>query len=516
MRLSEILLEYNFSKTVKTYSEKLLQRVTNEAEKNMFTQSVLNDYPTGEDLIKWIESNDPTQNKKFTEWMIRTYIKGGINLLEDMSRASENLEYFNRLARSGHLQGQQKNIDSYKSLNDLEDLIEEFYVDNTSTAELQDQGKQLIQSENAKIVHNGPKYRILMPLTEKASCYFGSGTRWCISGKKNNPFNWYMKTDHFYFVTVKSGNKRYAISFGNKAYFDAKDNKIDRLVLLKQYPDLMNKLFSIEGWENVKKKDPVWIIIYEGNTPEKQMELVKKDIFYLRYIPNPTKEVQEYVYNKNGMLHPYPDTELLRRAIISSDSHHNLAPIVGRLAPDYQVPEEIQKLIFKKDSTSALRYLKNPSKDLVEKYVTRLPELVMSGIKTDYMLEKFDVNYYDFSMKDGSSKPRVQGYGKEFSSTKDLVNWTKEQSKYSHIQYKLSEFDKKLWKVTKDISLEKIIGLYVYNDTLRESTEACYLEGKINGKSFNAFIISGSNIFKIVYDNKTLGLNAFVKYLKGK
>jgi hypothetical protein len=46
------------------------------------------------------------------------------------------------------------------------------------------------KDERIKLTNN-EKFLLVIPLTERASCKYGSSTKWCVSGKENNKFESY-------------------------------------------------------------------------------------------------------------------------------------------------------------------------------------------------------------------------------------------------------------------------------------------------------------------------------------
>jgi hypothetical protein len=51
------------------------------------------------------------------------------------------------------------------------------------------------KDERIKLTNN-EKFLLIIPLTERSSCKYGSSTKWCVSGKENNKFGTYKKMCH--------------------------------------------------------------------------------------------------------------------------------------------------------------------------------------------------------------------------------------------------------------------------------------------------------------------------------
>ena len=96
-----------------------------------------------------------------------------------------------------------KDINSYKELIDLKDVVDE--------AEKAAEEKKI--AKQAKKVFENDEAVIYAPFTVQASCKYGAGSRWCISGtagtNNSNPhFDDYSKHSNFYFFINKKMNAR--------------------------------------------------------------------------------------------------------------------------------------------------------------------------------------------------------------------------------------------------------------------------------------------------------------------
>lgn len=118
-----------------------------------------------------------------------------------------------------------KDINQYKTFAQLNDAINEY--ENRIRREVQ-------AIEGAEIVYEDDKFTVVAPLTTKASCYYGAGTKWCVASSADNThFNNYMTDGKlFYFIdkTKPTSNRFYKVALlkkfeGDESYFDAPDNK---------------------------------------------------------------------------------------------------------------------------------------------------------------------------------------------------------------------------------------------------------------------------------------------------
>jgi phage shock protein A len=83
-------------------------------------------------------------------------------------------------------------------------------------------------------VYEDEKFTVVAPLTTKASCYYGAGTKWCTASSADNThFNNYMNEGKlFYFIdkTKPTSDRFYKVALlkkfeGDESYFDAPDQK---------------------------------------------------------------------------------------------------------------------------------------------------------------------------------------------------------------------------------------------------------------------------------------------------
>ena len=118
-----------------------------------------------------------------------------------------------------------KDINQYKTFAELNDAINQY--ENRIRREVQ-------TIEGADLVYEDEKFTVVAPLTTKASCYYGAGTKWCTASSADNThFNNYMNEGKlFYFIdkTKPTSDRFYKVALlkkfeGDESYFDAPDQK---------------------------------------------------------------------------------------------------------------------------------------------------------------------------------------------------------------------------------------------------------------------------------------------------
>jgi hypothetical protein len=96
------------------------------------------------------------------------------------------------------------------------------------------------KKEAEKVFEDGDVIGI-RAITHNASCYYGSGTRWCTAGQQPDYFNKYTKDGKLYYFIDKS-NRRQKVALyikdGDPSVFDAADNGHDIDFLFHVYPEV--------------------------------------------------------------------------------------------------------------------------------------------------------------------------------------------------------------------------------------------------------------------------------------
>ena len=118
-----------------------------------------------------------------------------------------------------------KDINQYKTFAELNDAINQY----------ESRIRREVQTiEGADLVYEDERFTVVAPLTTKASCYYGAGTKWCTASSADNThFNNYMNEGKlFYFIdkTKPTSDRFYKVALlkkfeGDESYFDAPDQK---------------------------------------------------------------------------------------------------------------------------------------------------------------------------------------------------------------------------------------------------------------------------------------------------
>jgi hypothetical protein len=276
------------SKVFERYGEQLFSKIK-------IDPSIENKDP--ETIKQEIISNDPDGGKN-VEWIVTSYINGGIHVLEDLPIVKSSIEKYNWLVKNKLIV---ENI-KYKFFRTLVDFggidgyidtkghsrigLLEFLKDYENV--LQNVDKRVIN----KIVHyDGPDYMLIQPLNKETSCKYGANTKWCTAAKKDNKFEHY-KQDLIILIpkNPEYPNQKYQIHHGSHSAANEKDKTVTFKTLFKKFPTLQD-IYSTIILNSLKKSknfsladivnDPIFekeldkIIAAGGN--EKDIEDLKRN-----------------------------------------------------------------------------------------------------------------------------------------------------------------------------------------------------------------------------------------------
>lgn len=241
------LIESRYDYLLKTYGEKLVKAMYSKNDIGLLYQSIGEDDRPAEpeEVLSVLQYLDPTNNKQYLQWLVLRYIAGNYRY-EDISRIRKALsgftQYKNRL--------QQKDINQYKGIVDVEDAVEPFLDKPASNRE----EKKLIKGEAQKL-YEDDETLLIIPKTEEAACYYGSNTKWCTAAKEDNYFNSYNNRDPLYILIDKKNNRKFQFHLHTTQFMNARDEPVVFKDILHEYPKPMEMLKSIFKEKLLSNKD---------------------------------------------------------------------------------------------------------------------------------------------------------------------------------------------------------------------------------------------------------------------
>jgi len=348
----EILKEYNTEKTAQNFGKKLFLRYFQDLEQTPGAQTVTgipmdvwlkqnelqevvdNPQTSPEEkakaeeaieklrtkavfkLLKKFEEIDPTNNKEYVQWMVRTYINDQMSIEDIGSTVAEYLAKFNALKIKRHIKPPKNDIGQYKSFNDFMNEVDQ-YQDPLEA----DKDKQAERGKY-ELIYDADNLLVLKPKDKTSACFFGRGTRWCTAATRgHNYFSHYNRQGPMYIIIPRKPShpgEKYQFHFDSRQYAEESDTMLNQgelVQLVEKYPQLAD-IFKQQAEEYglfwlqkpiIKKDETYTLYIYKKNNRP-----------FLRVVPkNPSHEGEEYFIEK----------DINDRVEIRNESNRSLSPI---------------------------------------------------------------------------------------------------------------------------------------------------------------------------------------------
>lgn len=247
-----------------------------------------------ENVVAELSKADPTKNMMYLQWIARMYVLGAFRM-EDTIRVKETLQEFERVKSKL----QNKDINSYKKMSDLYAAIEPFEGQDIISGKQavkqkiskfgidSPEAKKFFENGEAELFYRGSTIDVVIPLTEKASCFFGQNTKWCTArNDERNMFDMY-HTDStpLYIIFCKDGT-RYQFYYSDDEYIqlmDKNDEEVDTLDLVENIPELKT------AFKELATRKKIWELM--DQTPENNLKAVKENGWAIARIKNQTIEL---------------------------------------------------------------------------------------------------------------------------------------------------------------------------------------------------------------------------------
>lgn len=251
-----ILFEYDRNKTVQNYGDKIMSafnKLSNAREEKAISTSVNNSSEEGSDeftntiissILQKLESADPTKNKQYVQWLVRTYSKGDVKLEDVISNGADFLEVYHKAKNKKLLPADLRDINrlNFKQLGDLatdKDILSKIKPKDKAI----ERGKYKVSFENNEA-------RVIIPEDQAAAMYYGRGTRWCTAATTNNQYHSHADDGDLLIVLPKKAEydgEKYQLHFASHQFMDQEDSEVSLRTLKERFPDLVeNYLLKIE------------------------------------------------------------------------------------------------------------------------------------------------------------------------------------------------------------------------------------------------------------------------------
>lgn len=265
MRAREFLLEYNRQKTADSIGPALIAALANDRSitlPNFLTtlrQKVKGLSQTGSqridavitpenqkaminNILAGIEDRDPTQNKQYSQWLARTYARGGVSM-EDLNRGNL-IGAFDTAKKRRMVKPEHADINRFKFYQDFEDAIEHHYNN------FEDLDADQSPEGTAKKVYNDENVTIVVPEDEAAACKYGRGTRWCTASTRGyNMFDQYNRQGKLYILIPKNPKyegEKYQLHFASSSCMDENDDPVPFSSVFNRFPGIKEYFVQAE------------------------------------------------------------------------------------------------------------------------------------------------------------------------------------------------------------------------------------------------------------------------------
>lgn len=259
-------------------------------------------YPNIEDdMFMNLIALDPTYRDgsnsvgKYGKWILNLYNKGNLSE-DDFNNITDVLNQFtiyrNRI--------QNKDLNSYKSLSALEDVLATVVADDSMLTDRQKvrflknvkAGRvKTLAEDDYDVVLETPNFIVYVPNTLEASMKLGKGTEWCTAHENPEWYNYYTKNNgKLYIIKNKKTGERWQYSDLEGSFLDEDDEEFNIPKLMRQDEKLSKFFEKVLGFDYYNF-DGTWV--YDGSKISKYL---KPDITEIIIDKNVT-EIGEYAFD---------------------------------------------------------------------------------------------------------------------------------------------------------------------------------------------------------------------------
>ena len=268
------------SVTISLSSERILCPITKSRVKESYSlnkisdlllegrkEDILKKYGIDEettDVINYFSDKDPSGNNKYLEWMFKNW--AGLGKNRDYSPLDKEVVDVIELFHKNVQRIQNKDINSYSFLK-LKETVKEA-EEKRKMSELKKEVKK-----QKTVIYDDDRWLVVSPHSWKASCYYGAGTKWCVTAKDTpNHWNTYSKNSTFFYVIDKTKtkkNKYYKVAYrqlkreGKFELWDAEDMEFSHKQFGREWFDELPEELKNKALIYHKEKYPKMV-----NVPE--------------------------------------------------------------------------------------------------------------------------------------------------------------------------------------------------------------------------------------------------------
>lgn len=158
-----------------------------------------------EEDIRLLSNEDPSGNNKYLDWMVKIYFglgKDSENFRGNQTGSKHRIITAVKKFHKNIQRIKNKDINSYPNLGEL-DLVVNEAEEKRKLKELEKEAKK-----QKTVIYEDNRWFVVSPHSWKASCYYGAGTKWCVTMKDNsNHWDRYSRRAVFFYVIDKTKDK---------------------------------------------------------------------------------------------------------------------------------------------------------------------------------------------------------------------------------------------------------------------------------------------------------------------
>jgi hypothetical protein len=164
---------------------------------------------------------------KYSKWLLNLYIHGKLKL-EDLYKAHEYLTLFDKSKAVMKRDGLEIDINKYTSLPQLYRTIEDYEDEEVEDNLTDTQLIKRIKEKEAEKFYEDNDWTVIIPQTQRASCLYGKGTKWCTASTGSyNYFDDYNRRGALYIMISKEDPKvKYQLHMGDAQFMDVYDDAV--------------------------------------------------------------------------------------------------------------------------------------------------------------------------------------------------------------------------------------------------------------------------------------------------
>lgn len=317
-------------------------------------------YPQISDELLQFKDIEP----KYLEWLAKRLLarKSGQDDFNDQD-IKPTISSF--IINSNRIPSNKRDINSFKTFKELEDLIKEINSTKSSTEK-----REFDRAGGVKI-YEDDVYDVYRIDTKDAAKLYGAGTRWCLTGADTSHFEDYSKSNAIhYFVLNKTLDKSdefyklaityfrdYSNDITSSDFRDAKDSKISAII--------PNNILSLTKRDAESRPANLLYRLNKGNGTREEAkthwDACKLDVDKMNLI-------EAFMFSENSFFHDLYITDLLPRQIdrylsLNNDERGR----IGSFIIQFRAPEILKNKLIEQDMISRkLQEISSKSQTLEE------------------------------------------------------------------------------------------------------------------------------------------------------